>query len=79
VREANSRSVDDRGVQDGDVPDRNHCQVAPYVDVFTGDKDVCAWLDEWRPKVPHERAVRAINSNHLPRVIEALRQLADSA
>jgi hypothetical protein len=69
------RRLRDRSVQDGDLADRHHVEFAPYVDVFTGDKDVCAWLDEWRSKIPYERSVRAIKSNHLETVIDALNAL----
>jgi hypothetical protein len=62
----------DRAVQHGDLADRHHVEFAPYVDIFTGDKDVCIWLDEWRLKVPYERPVRAVNSNHLDTVIDEL-------
>jgi len=62
----------DRGAQDGDVPDRHHVEFAPYVDIFTCDKDICAWIDEWRTKLPYARSLSAFRSNHLQLVVEEL-------
>jgi hypothetical protein len=45
------------------------------VDIFTGDKDVCAWIEEWRSQIPYPREVTAINSNHLKVVIDAIKTL----
>lgn len=64
----------DRAVQRGDLADRNHVQFAPYVDVFTGDHDVCTWLAEWRTLLPFERQVEPVTSRHLRQVVTFLKQ-----
>lgn len=72
------RAQRDRCAQDGDLADRQHVQFAPYVDIFTGDKDLCGWLDEWRSKVRYERNVKAIHSNRLDAVTTAIETLRRS-
>jgi hypothetical protein len=65
----------DRPVGRGDAVDRRHVEFAPYVDIFTGDKDVCTWIEEWRSQIPYPREVTAINSNHIKVVIDAIKTL----
>jgi hypothetical protein len=65
----------DRAVQDGDIADRHHVEFAPYVDIYTGDWDVCTWLDEWRTKVRYERNVAAIGTRRLRDVVAVLETL----
>jgi hypothetical protein len=61
-----------RAVQDGDLADRNHVQFAPYVDVFTGDLEICTWLRDWRVKLPFQRQVQPVASRHLREVLALL-------
>lgn len=68
------RAQKDRDAQNGDLPDRNHAILAPYVDIFTGDKDICSWIDEWRRRLAYERPVHAITSNHLDLVATAVEE-----
>ena len=65
----------DRAVQDGDIADRQHVQFAPYVDIFTGDWDLCTWLDEWRAKLRYERNVVPIGTRRLRDVVAVLETL----
>lgn len=72
--EQRRRGQRDRSVQDGDIADRHHVQFAPYVDVFTGDWDLCTWLNEWRSKVRYERDVFPIGSRRLGELVAKLAQ-----
>lgn len=64
----------DRKYQTGDLADRNHAEYAPYVDIFTGDLDICTWLVEWRSKINFERHVIPIRNRQLRKVVEVLAQ-----
>jgi hypothetical protein len=65
----------ERAMQHGDIPNRHHVEAAPYVDIFTGDRDVCVWLNEWRDSIGYDRNVRIINSAHLTELLGAVRDL----
>ena len=71
------RRQSDRAAQTGDLADRQHVHFAPYVDIFTGDHDICTWLVEWRTHVAYERAVEPITSRHLNLVATLLAEKAD--
>ena len=65
----------DRRYQKGDLADRNHAEYAPYMDIFTGDHDICTWLIEWRSKIQYERPVVAISNRRLREVVATLESL----
>lgn len=62
----------DRRYQSGDLADRNHVEYAPYMDIYTGDHDICTWLVEWRSKLTYERPVVPISNRNLRKVVEEL-------
>lgn len=63
----------DRKPQSGDAADIHHAHFAPYVDIYTGDHDICTWLNEWRSEIPYERDVHPVSNRHMDRVLAILR------